>query len=221
MPAIETNFSKNAATYDLYATIQSEVLEKTLGMIELTHPKTILDLGCGTGNSTLALRTRFPQADILGVDFSQAMLSIAKQKVDARFRLWDIEKGIPEGSFDLIFSSAVLHWVESPPRAPNIIFSVFGPQTYHELAEVMRFPVVASRFRNLAQWQAFGDVRQEFITKTFPSLKELLKSIKYSGTRGATGRAMWTPDYLAGLEADYRMRYGGIRVTYEIIYGKT
>ena len=39
----------------------------------------ILDVGCGSGMSTLALRNRFPEAEIVGVDLSADMLENAKK----------------------------------------------------------------------------------------------------------------------------------------------
>lgn len=46
----------------------------------VSKPKTILELGCGTGNVLAALRTKYPDATITGVDNSSSMLSIAKKK---------------------------------------------------------------------------------------------------------------------------------------------
>ena len=39
----------------------------------------IFDVGCGSGMSTLALRNRFPKAEIIGVDLSAAMPENAKK----------------------------------------------------------------------------------------------------------------------------------------------
>lgn len=43
------------------------------------QPNTILDMGCGTGQLTRELSDICPSADIVGVDYSSEMISIAKE----------------------------------------------------------------------------------------------------------------------------------------------
>ncbi len=43
-------------------------------------PTRILDLACGTGDFAFALARRFPEAEIVGVDLTPAMLEIARAK---------------------------------------------------------------------------------------------------------------------------------------------
>lgn len=44
------------------------------------NPARILDLACGTGDFAFALAKRFPDAQILGVDLTPAMLDVARAK---------------------------------------------------------------------------------------------------------------------------------------------
>ncbi|MBR4653057.1 MAG: ubiquinone/menaquinone biosynthesis methyltransferase [Kiritimatiellae bacterium] len=68
-------------------------------------PLRVLDLACGTGDSTLALARRFPSAEIVGVDITPAMLDMARRKCAApnmRFMEGDAQ-GLPAaaaGPFD-------------------------------------------------------------------------------------------------------------------------
>ena len=55
-------------------------LLKSAERLELTQPRTLLDLCCGTGLSTLALRRCYPSANILAIDSSASMLAEARRK---------------------------------------------------------------------------------------------------------------------------------------------
>ena len=44
----------------------------------------ILDLACGTGDSAIALARRLPQGHVTGVDLSEGMLSVMREKVERR-----------------------------------------------------------------------------------------------------------------------------------------
>ncbi len=83
------------------------------------QPRRILDLGCGTGSTTLMLKEAFPQAEVVGLDLSPYMLVMADHKAKA-IRLdvqWHHgkaeETGFPDASFDLVTASLLFH--ETPP----------------------------------------------------------------------------------------------------------
>jgi trans-aconitate 2-methyltransferase len=72
----------------------------------------VVDLGCGTGALLPALRARFPEAGLTGVDNSPEMLARARGvDPDATLVEADAAGWSPEGPVDLIFSNAVLHWL--------------------------------------------------------------------------------------------------------------
>lgn len=80
--------------------------------IPLETPSRIVDLGCGAGNSTAALRNRWPASSIVGVDSSEEMLGEAKQADDGT--VWvkdDIASWQPDEPFELVFSNAALQWL--------------------------------------------------------------------------------------------------------------
>ena len=77
-------------------------------------PKNILDIGCGPGNSTNALVSVFPNAQVTGIDSSEDMLTKARETYpnihfEHGFVPDDLDK-LPE-EFDLIFSNACIHWI--------------------------------------------------------------------------------------------------------------
>ncbi len=87
-----------------------------LARIPLTAPGAIVDLGCGAGNVAQVLAARWPQARIVGVDSSGAMLATARDATagDARFTWIEADLGAwtPETAPDLVFSNAALHWLD-------------------------------------------------------------------------------------------------------------
>lgn len=78
------------------------------------NPKRILDIGCGPGNSTRVLKDRYPDARILGVDFSPNMVArAANDHPDIEFQVCDATKDLPAlgTGYDIVFSNACIQWV--------------------------------------------------------------------------------------------------------------
>lgn len=76
--------------------------------------KIIGDLGCGPGNSTALLRQAFPKAAIYGIDSSSAMIAAARMAVPtAVFAEADAATWRPGADTDLVFSNALLQWLDN------------------------------------------------------------------------------------------------------------
>lgn len=78
------------------------------------HPGRILDVACGTGESTLAWRRRFPEAEVVAADVSPHMLAVAERKLagDVRIELrWANAEALPfeDASFDCVTASLLFH----------------------------------------------------------------------------------------------------------------
>jgi ubiquinone/menaquinone biosynthesis C-methylase UbiE len=90
-----------------------------------SQPRRILDLGCGTGSTTLVLKRRFPEATVVGLDLSPYMLVMAQYKATAEGLKVDWrhgkaeETGFEENSFDVISLSLLFH--ETPPGVSEAI----------------------------------------------------------------------------------------------------
>jgi len=88
-------------------------------------PRRILDLGCGTGSTTLMLKQAFTQAQVIGLDLSPYMLVRAEDKankagLDIQWRHGNAEHtGFPDASFDLVTASLLFH--ETPPAVTQAI----------------------------------------------------------------------------------------------------
>jgi trans-aconitate 2-methyltransferase len=80
--------------------------------IQMDEPKTIIDIGCGPGNSTQILLKRWPRADIVGLDSSEKMIQKARQ--DYPHQKWvvgDASMVDKRQTYDIVFSNAVIHWL--------------------------------------------------------------------------------------------------------------
>lgn len=84
-----------------------------LDRVPLASPTVIYDLGCGSGNVTRTIATRWPAATVYGIDNSREMLAkAAAEPSSVRWIEADIRDWQPADLPDLIYSNATLHWVE-------------------------------------------------------------------------------------------------------------
>ena len=95
-----------------------------IARISLDNPATILDLGCGPGNSTAALRRRWPGAKVAGVDNSPEMIETASRDFsNGEWILADIATFQPAAPSDLIFTNATLQWLPNHETLVPRLFS--------------------------------------------------------------------------------------------------
>jgi SAM-dependent methyltransferase len=89
----------------------------------------ILDLGIGSGLVELALLARLPEAQIVGVEQSEAMIALAERRLTpfadrcqiVRHDLADIETlTLPEGTYSVAFSVQTLHHI--PHEAQRAVY---------------------------------------------------------------------------------------------------
>src|SRR4051794_3948765 len=68
------------ATYARYGDERSRPFFDLVARIGADAPSVVVDLGCGDGSTTATLRHRWPQAQLIGVDSSPAMLAGAAER---------------------------------------------------------------------------------------------------------------------------------------------
>lgn len=101
----------SADQYLKFEADRAQPIRDLLSRIDTT-PHKIVDLGCGPGNSTELLQSRFPSAEIVGIDSSEDMVAAARSRLPhIRFTCTDISDWQGDAGYDLIFANAVLHWV--------------------------------------------------------------------------------------------------------------
>ena len=207
------NFNRAAGQYEDYALIQKKIgddLFERLKYIKL-DPKSIVDLGCGTGLYTRQLADLYPQATITGIDFSSQMIAQAIEKSDLHQGLiFHCEEAtstqLPDHSVDLIFSNLLFHWCDTASLLkeccrllkPNglLLFAALGPDTLYELRQSWK------KIDNFVHVNSFTDMHHvgdallkqgfkdpvtdlEYVTTTFPDLFSLMSSLKAIGVQNA------------------------------------
>ena len=102
----------NPEKYLLFKKQRTQPAIDLANRVRVCDAKTIVDIGCGPGNSTAVLKDVFPNAKIMGIDNSDSMIMKAKEKhMDIDFSVCNAED--LTGSYDLIFSNACLQWIPS------------------------------------------------------------------------------------------------------------
>ena len=89
------------------------------------NPDKILDLGCGTGSTTIMLKQGFPDAEVIGLDLSPQMLVMSEYKAQQLGLKIEWIHGIAEttkfadGEFDVVTASLLFH--EIPPNISQAV----------------------------------------------------------------------------------------------------
>jgi ubiquinone/menaquinone biosynthesis C-methylase UbiE len=190
------------SVWDMYASLYDEVQGETGDVAhELVYDplisqltgdaagKRVLDAGCGNGcwSRRLARRAK----SVVGIDSSAALIKIAQTKDNpdnVRYEVRDLtgELGLEEGSFDLILSSMVLHYIPSIESAVSqlsrlladsgeIVICVQHPMyQYHYRAQALAgkhspvFPHTVSYFEHapITQVTLFGKMEVPTFNRT-------------------------------------------------------
>lgn len=119
----------NGSKYERASVLQQEWGAKLMAELDLRGTERVLDLGCGDGTLTARMAELVPQGEVVGVDASEGMMAVARQKVarNLRFLRLDINTlGFCE-EFDVVFSSATLHWILDHERLLRNIWRSLRP----------------------------------------------------------------------------------------------
>lgn len=118
----------NPELYRRFEDERTRPARELLARVPLASARRVHDLGCGPGNSTELLAERFPQAELTGIDNSEAMLASARQRLPgARFELADIASWQPAQPPDLIYANASLQWLGDHELLFPRLFELLAP----------------------------------------------------------------------------------------------
>jgi trans-aconitate 2-methyltransferase len=104
--------------YEQASAAQKEWGRKLIEELELEGAERVLDLGCGDGTLTAGIADLLSAGEAVGIDASQGMINTArcKQRENLQFILMNIDDLDFVDEFDVVFSSATLHWVKDHQR---------------------------------------------------------------------------------------------------------
>jgi len=133
---VPSNFNRVARWYDALQKMNrgySDHLRLSAERLEAMPEANLLDLCCGTGLSTEALRRVYPQARIDGVDASEGMLEVARNRglaAPVSFILADVMELTPdqlEGPYDGILMAYGIRNMPDPDAALARLMPLLRP----------------------------------------------------------------------------------------------
>jgi len=139
-----------AVGFDAASFIHDEARARLLERLLLlrVQPKLVLDLGCATGRGANALALRYPDARVLAVDSSRAMLRAAAATAAGSVAVVGGEaERLPLRSqcVDLVFANLVLPWCRPDTvfaevarvltQGGSVSFATLGPDSLREVRE--------------------------------------------------------------------------------------
>lgn len=229
------HFERAAETYDTSAVLQKEIAKRLAERLDyIKHtPKTVLDVGSGTGFVTQDLLKRYPKSSVIALDLAISMARKSKQQ-GGWFRkplavCADAEQlPIKPDSIELLISSLMLQWSNDLKQtftgfhsvlAPNglLLFSSFGPETLHEMRESWAVVDNVPHTSNFLDMHDFGDallqagfinpvMDMEMITMTYANVRQLMRDIKQIGasnTHSDRHKGLMGKDKLKAFEEAY------------------
>lgn len=224
-------FERAAGTYSQASRLEAEIGARMLGRLDYVKlaPRRVLDAGSGPGRDARALAKRYPEAQVIALDFSHRML---RQEHGFLWRLFSRNEAhslcanferlpIAGGSVDMVWSNMALHWAVDPLAALRefhrvlaveglLMFSTLGPDTLSGL----RAAAGAARVHAFADMHDLGDMLvaagfsepvmdMERVTLLYAAGAALLADLRASGQTSALAaraRGLSGRRFLAALE---------------------
>ena len=215
---VREEFSRYASVYGESNVIQTKVAQKLLDDTR-THPKRVLDLGCGSG--TLFSRMDWECEHFVGVDFSQSMLAHHPMNQNIELILGDFNdpklfKTLESETFDHIYSASALQWADDLGSVLEALshfnvpmsLAIFTAGTFKTLYECAKLPPLlksADEIISQADTHLKADYEILHYTLEFDSVREMFRYIKRSGVSG--GRRVLTISQMKKLMESYPLAF--------------
>ena len=231
-------FERAATGYERNAVLQREIADELLDRLAGVRitPRSVVDLGSGTGHAARVLARMYRGASVFGVDFAPAMLQ------QFRRGWWPRNRPLPvcgdllrlpfaDASIDLAFSNLAFQWIDDLPalfaelrrvlRPEGVLmFSSFGPDTLAELRAAWATVDEGIHVNRFADMHDVGDallgaglrdpvMDVDRLSREYDDLRALMRAIKSIGAGNAAAgrrRGLTGRVVLERLEAAYPAR---------------
>ncbi len=194
----QIEFEKHAKTYDSNALIQKKVAKELVQKLNF-KPKTILDIGCGTGEVYKNISWEIDR--FVGVDCSSSMCKLHPKAKNVEIFCDDFESlSLIENierfsSFDLIISSSSLQWAKDIEKlfdvysklSNKVAFSIFTNGTFKSIYEITNIESFLPSYDHLVLLSKIfkkSHIEKKSFRVGFDDTISMLKYIKLSGTSG-------------------------------------
>ena len=192
-------------SYKRWAAYVPKLGRDLMGLLEPRPGERVLDLGCGDGTLTAHMATC--GCSVLGVDRDAGFVKATRQRglsalqADARHL---VGPQLPAGSFDAVFSNAVLHWI---PEAAAVIANVRRLLEAHgfQVTAIQLFPRPTPLPGPLSQWM--DTFAAAFLDGLDQATRQAVVAQVSKGTasRLCSPDGVWTVDYV-------RLRFRAVKL---------
>jgi malonyl-CoA O-methyltransferase len=250
--AVARSFGAASRSYDAAAWLQTAVRNELLSRLDLPDvaPRAVLDLGTGTGLAAIELKRRFRRAQVTAADIAAPMLEVARSRSRFWRRIRCVEadaRALPfeAASFDVVFTSLMLQWLQPPDVALReirrvlrpgglLLASSFGPETLQELRGAWAAADAGVHVNEFVDMHDLGSAlgRVGFVEpvldvdrhlRHYPNAPALMRELKSLGARnlsaqrarGLTGRRTYER-MLAAYES--LRQPAGLPATWQVVY---
>ena len=245
MSQVRSAFNKASSQYDEHAFLQKEIASRLDAKLEVISGKSnvILDLGAGTGLLSHQLSKRFPDSQLVCLDFAHQSLAhnLANSKICADAN----HLPLADNSVDMVISSLMMQWCPDLKQLFSeihrvlkndglILFSTFGPDTLKELKKSWSVVDNETHVNTFTDMHDIGDqmlqsgfqspvMEMERLTLTYDKVIDLMHDLKGIGaqtvhnrSKSLTGKTKFNK--MIEMYESYR-KHDKLPATYEVIYG--
>ena len=215
---ISSEFSKHALEYNTYNIIQNKVVKQLLSKLNY-KPKSILDLGCGSGALCKSIDWEYEY--FLGVDFAKRMLELHPKSKNINciygdFNDTSLFENLATYEFEHVFSSSSLQWAQDLESVFKNIKSLHRPvslaiftsgtfKTLNKTANLKPLLRSASTIQTLSEKYFNAEHEVLKYKLEFESTRDMFRYIKKSGVSGS--RNVLTYKQTKKLMQEYPLNY--------------